>query len=76
VYKSPVIYYLAVRAIDTKTSTFYPSFRYTPILAYMIWMIRLLVLEVAVPEQGWPELGFKSRKEIGAVEGAVAERIH
>src|SRR5271156_2957757 len=42
----------------------------------MIWMIRLLMLEVAVSEQGWPELGLQSRKEIGAVAGAVAERIH
>ena len=39
-------------------------------------MIRLLMLEVAVSEQGWPELGLKSRIEIGAVAGAVAERIH
>ena len=42
----------------------------------MIWMIRLLMLEVAVSEKGWPELGLPSRKEIGAVAGAVAERIH
>ena len=36
VYESPVIYYLAVRSIDTETKTFYPSFRYTPLLAHMI----------------------------------------
>jgi hypothetical protein len=34
------------------------------------------MLEVAVSEKGWPELGLQSRKEIGAVAGAVAERIH
>ncbi len=39
-------------------------------------MIRLLMLKVAVSEKGWPELGLKSRKEIGAVAGAVVERIH
>ena len=39
-------------------------------------MIQLLMLKVAVFEQGWPELGLQSRKEIGAVAGAVAERIH
>jgi hypothetical protein len=39
-------------------------------------MIRLLILEMAVSEQGWPEIGLESRKEIGAVAGAVAERIH
>ena len=42
----------------------------------MIWIIRLLMLEVTVSKQGWPELGLPSRKEIGAVAGAVAERIH
>jgi hypothetical protein len=42
----------------------------------MIWMIRLLILEIAVLEQGWLEIGLESRKEIGAVAGAVVERIH
>ena len=41
----------------------------------MIWIIRLVMLKVTVSEQGWPELGLQSRKEIGAVAGAVAERI-
>src|SRR5271156_1463625 len=75
-YESPVMHYLAVRGVDTQTKAFYPSFRYTPFLAHMMWMIRLLMLEVAVSEQGWPELGLQRRKEIGAVAGAVAERIH
>jgi len=39
-------------------------------------MIRLLILKVAVSEQSWPELGLKSRIEIGAVAEAVAERIY
>lgn len=75
-YESPVMHYLAVRGVNPQTKRFYPSFQYTPILAHMIWMIRLLMLEVAVSEQGWPELGLESRKEIGAVAGAVAEHIH
>ena len=75
-YESPVMHYLAVRSVNPQTEKFYLSFQYTPILAHMIWMIRLLMLEVAVSEQGWPELGLKSRAEIGAVAGAVAERIH
>jgi hypothetical protein len=45
-------------------------------LAYIIWITRLLILEVTLSEQGWPALGIKSRKEIGAEVGAVAERIH
>jgi len=74
-YESPVMHYLAIRGVNPQTQRFYPSFQYTPILAHMIWMIRLLVLEVAVSEQGWPKLGLKSRKQIGAVAGAVAARI-
>jgi hypothetical protein len=42
----------------------------------MIWMIRLFILEIAVSEQGWPEIGLESRKEIGAIAGAVVERIY
>jgi len=75
-YESPVMHYLAVRGINPQTKTLYPASQYTPILAHMIWMIRLLMLEVAVSEKGWPELGLQSRKEIGAVAGAVAGRIH
>jgi len=75
-YESPVMHYLAVRSVNPQTKTFYPADRYTPILAHMIWIIRLLFLEVAVPEKGWPELGLKSRTEIGTVAGAVADRIH
>ena len=35
-YESPIIHYLAMRGIDSQTSRFYLSFRYTPILAHMI----------------------------------------
>jgi hypothetical protein len=33
------------------------------------------MLEVTIPEQGWLELGLTSRKEIGAVAGAVVKWI-
>ena len=75
-YESPVMHYLAVRSINPQTNRFYPSFQYTPILAQMIWVIRLVILELAVSEHGWPELGIPSRTETGAVAGAVAVRIH
>jgi hypothetical protein len=75
-YESPIMHYLAIRGINPETTRFYSAFQYTPKLAHMLWMIRLLMLEVAVSEQGWPKLGLESRREIGAVAGAVAERIH
>ena len=34
------------------------------------------MLKVAVLEQGWPELGLKSRIEIGIIVGVVAEYIY
>ena len=71
------MHYLAVRRVDPKTQGFYSSFRYTLYLAYMLWMIRLLVLESALSEQGWPRLGLPSRQEFVEEKGAVAvaERI-
>jgi hypothetical protein len=42
----------------------------------MLWIIRLLILELTVSKQGWPQISLLSRKEIGAVAGAVAERIY
>lgn len=74
-YHSPVMHFLAIRGINSTKERFATAQDYTPILAQMLWMIRLLMLEIAIPEVGWPELGLRSRKEIGAVAGAVAERI-
>jgi hypothetical protein len=75
-YESPVMHYLAVRSVNPQTKRFYPAFQYTTYLAHMIWIIRLLMLEITVSEQGWPELGLPSRKETRAVARAVVERIH
>ena len=74
-YESPVMHYMAVRSIDPATKSFYPSFRYTPLLAHMIWIIRLLLLELTVPTYAWIEHNISSRDELGAVPGAVAESI-
>ncbi len=74
-YEAPVMHYLAVRGIDTITRTFRTPASYTPILAQMLWIIRLLLLEVAVCDEGWPELGLQSRTEIGKTAGAVAARM-
>lgn len=74
-YESPVMHYMAVRSIDLETASFSPSFRYTPLLAHMIWIIRLLFLELTVPEHAWPEYTLQSREQLGAEAGAVAESI-
>ena len=74
-YEPPVMHYLAVRSIDPDTKGFYPSFRYTPYLAHVLCMIRLLILESTLSEHGWLEIGIKSRKELGTVAEAVAGSV-
>ena len=57
VYDSPLMHYLAVRGIDEKAEGFRGPMEYTNILAGMLWMLRLLALELAIPSRPWPELG-------------------
>ena len=48
-YDGPMMHYLAVRGVDTQSKSLRASFYYTPILAGMLWINRLIMLEVAVP---------------------------
>lgn len=65
VYESPLMHFLAVMGVDAQTNTFRRSFYYTPILAGVLYINRLILLEVAVPVESWPML--KSRDEISSV---------
>ena len=71
-YDSPMMHYLAIRGINCQSQSLMSSFEYTPILAAMLWINRLLMLEVAVPLEAWPELGLKSKADIKS----VPDRIH
>jgi superfamily II DNA helicase RecQ len=66
-YESPLMHYLAVCGIDPVAKAFREAFVYTPILAQVLWIVRLLLLEIALPLKAWPELGLKDRSQIGAV---------
>ena len=70
-YESPIMHYLAVRGIDVESQSLRSSFDYTPVLAAMLWMNRLLMLEVAVPSEAWPALRLKSRQEVESVPERV-----
>ena len=70
-YDSPLMHYLAVRGINENTEKLRPPFIYTTILAGMLWVIRLIVLEITAPLEAWPELGLQSRKEIPSVRERV-----
>src|SRR5271154_2276528 len=71
-YHSPMMHYLAVRGIDEQSQSLRSAFFYTPILAGMLWINRLILLEVAVPSEPWPELGLKSKADVES----VSDRIH
>lgn len=71
-YDSPMMHYLAVRGIDEPSQSLRSAFFYTPILAGMLWINRLIILEVAVPSAPWPELKLDSKADVES----VPERIH
>lgn len=72
VYDSPLMHYLAVMGVDTESNTFRVSFFYTPILAGILYINRLIMLEIAVSIDGWPELDIPAKDDIPS----VPERIH
>lgn len=71
-YHSPMMHYLAVRGIDEQSQSLRSAFFYTPILAGMLWINRLIMLEVAVPCEPWPELKLDSKADVDS----VPDRIH
>jgi hypothetical protein len=71
-YDSPMMHYLAVRGIDSQSQLLRSAFFYTPILAGMLWINRLIMLEVAVPSEAWPVLRLQSKAEIES----IPDRIH
>jgi len=71
-YDSPMMHYLAVRGVDEQSQSLRSAFFYTPILAGMLWINRLIMMEIAVPMEPWPALGLESK----AVVRSVPDRIH
>lgn len=71
-YHSPMMHYLAVRGIDAQSQALRSAFFYTPILAGMLWINRLIMLEVAVPCEPWPELKLYGKAHVES----VPNRIH
>lgn len=66
-YESPLMHYLAVRGIDPLTKSLYPPLTYTPILGRMLWITWLLMLEIAVPLEPWPELRLQGKEDIESI---------
>ena len=70
-YDFPLMHYLAVRAIDKKAEGLRGPIQYTNILASVLWMVRLLPLELAIPSRPWPELGISGKGELASVRASV-----
>jgi hypothetical protein len=56
VYNSLLIYFIAIISVDIYTKTFRLLFYYTKFLAVVLYINRLIILEVAVPAEVWPIL--------------------
>jgi hypothetical protein len=72
-YDSPLMHYLAIQGVDIQAKALRSAFTYTPILGRMLWMIRLIMLEIAVPLEAWPSLRLKSRAEIESIPNRIHE---
>ena len=59
---SPLLHFVGVLAIDRTTRRFGTAYRYTPMLAGMIWVGRLLLLEYAIPKREYKTLQWPSRQ--------------
>ena len=70
-YDSPLSHYLAVCGIDAPSKSFRSPMSYMLILGRMLWIVRLIVLEITVPARAWPELGLEAKAAIVSVPDHV-----
>ncbi|KAH8798674.1 hypothetical protein F5884DRAFT_742883, partial [Xylogone sp. PMI_703] len=72
-YESPLMHYMAVRGIDVQGPRLRSSMKSTPTMGRILWIGRLIMLEVAVPLVGWPELRLEARHELRSVPERIQE---
>jgi hypothetical protein len=73
VYRSPLIHFLAVIGIDVTNECLRHSFVYTPYLAGVLWVSRLLILEYALPLRAWPVSKVAARGDIASVRARIRD---
>jgi hypothetical protein len=73
VYRPPLMHFLAVMGIDTGAERLRHSFVYTPYLAGVLWVSRLLILEYALPLRAWPVSKVVAREDVASVRARVRE---
>ena len=60
--RSPLLYFTSVLGIDVKNGGFRRAGLYTPMIAALLWISRLLVLEYALPKRSYITLQRPSRE--------------
>ncbi|KAH8770267.1 hypothetical protein BGZ57DRAFT_440682 [Hyaloscypha finlandica] len=71
VYDSPLMHSMAIIDVDVCTKTLQSPFHYTNFLAAVLYINRLIMLEVAVPAEAWPML--QSRDDIPDVSARIKQ---
>ena len=71
VYDSRLMHFMAILGVDAHTKTLRSSFHYTKFLAAVLYINRLIMLEVAVPAEAWPML--QSRDDIPDVPARIKQ---
>jgi hypothetical protein len=67
------MHFLAVIGIDARAERLRHSFVYTPYLAGVLWVSRLLMLEYALPLRAWPVSRVVAREDVASVRARVRE---
>jgi Orsellinic acid/F9775 biosynthesis cluster protein D len=73
IYRSPLMHFLAVMGIDVTNECLRHSFVYTPYLAGVLWVSRLLMLEYALPLRAWPVSKVVARTDVASVRARIKE---
>jgi hypothetical protein len=73
VYRSPLMYFLAIMGINSAAEALRYLFVYTPYLAGVLWVNRLLILEYALSLYTWPVIKLVARADVTSVRARVKE---
>jgi hypothetical protein len=69
VHDSQLMHFMAIIGVDVYTKTLQSPFHYTKFLAAVLYINRLIMLEVAVPAEAWPML--QSRDDISDMPARI-----
>ncbi len=65
------MHFLVVIGIDAAARTLRGAFTYTPMLVAVLWINRLLMLEIAMSLKGWRGLKILAKEDISSIKDRV-----